>query len=113
MLPPERTHPFRLSQNVFLHGVCQFLASGPGFQIQSGVKRIKSKKIAMRLAGRWAWAAIANATEIICALKDPILKCLLRWHSFWQSRLMRENVPDHPVRPRSSWGIRIIRDERQ
>lgn len=113
MLPHERTHPFRLSQDVSFHGVFQFLPSGTGLHVQSNVKRIKPEEIAMRLAGRRAWAAVANAAEIVCALANPMVKRGLRRRSFGQSRLMRGHVPDHPVRPCSSGSIGIIRDERQ
>jgi hypothetical protein len=60
-LSPVHAHPFRLGENTPIHSTFQFQSTGSCLQVQRNVESIQFEEVSMRFAGRWAWAAIADA----------------------------------------------------
>src|SRR5579875_245213 len=104
-------HELALGQNVAIHG-CNYLVLGcAGGEVKLRVQGIELKEIAVRLARRRGWAAVADLAEVVPALLGAAGKLLLGWHSFFQFALIGRKIEKHPMDPGFPRGVGVIADQ--
>src|SRR5262245_45504942 len=66
--PLVRPHQIAARNDVAFHRVQQIVPRRARGKIELGVERVDAEEVAVRLAARRAWAAVAGALEVVGAL---------------------------------------------
>src|SRR6266704_5451947 len=100
-----------LPEDVALRGAFDVGFGGSRFQIQLRIEGVEFEEIAMRLARRWAWTAVADFSEIVAALAGAVRKLFLLRDSLGKLLSIRREVKQHPVNPGAYPRVGIVHDE--
>src|SRR5271157_5353658 len=96
-----------------LHGTFEVWFGGSGLEVELCVERIQLEIIAVGLARRGTWTAIADLAKVVASLQRSGGKLFLFFYSLGQFSRVGREVVEHPVHPGTCGRIRIVHDERE
>src|SRR5262249_38277092 len=83
----------------------------PGGEAEHGVERIEPEEVAVWLAARRGWPAVADLAEVVLALSGAARQGFLRRDFFVPLVQLRPDVEQDPVNPRLARSVRVVTDQ--